>query len=307
MIPTSGATRQGYHAIADFLRCPKLDQFKRVRGIALPGTETPDYFAVGIMVHAGRAEWLEGGGTDAAAEARIHAVMEQSAIQEKLPITEKARRDAYRYVAEYIEHWSTRVGPKVVAVEYALDATPLVPGDPDFWKRTARLDDVSFYPEALDQLCVGELKTTSHSIADCANQYTLHGQPLLQMALWQRATNGAAKHGAVAGVLLDVIKKGYGKERSQFGRHFIPVEDFAVAWFIRSIRGYLKAQSKVEWNTEVPRNPNGCTYVSSGRRATCECRDLCIAGRSAAGKYWVNGQPMRLWRPEPGKEVAPWE
>ena len=50
-----GASGMGWSEIAAFLRCPREYQLSKVIGVVKPKQATPDYFAVGTMVHAGRA------------------------------------------------------------------------------------------------------------------------------------------------------------------------------------------------------------------------------------------------------------
>lgn len=142
-----GASPQGWHRIQEFLRCPKAYQYK-LRGIGVPSAVTPDYFSVGTMFHAGRAHWF---GLNfkmhKKAEAAVFEAMDQAAEQEKLPVSSKALQQARKYISEYISHWGIRPLPTPLAAEHELKATALLPGDPDFWKRTARLDDVSRYEE----------------------------------------------------------------------------------------------------------------------------------------------------------------
>lgn len=294
-IPTAGATEKGWHAIETYLRCPKAYQYKQLRKVRRSQGTIAPALALGIMVHAGRAAWfLAKQGTDARTIESVKESMRLAAEAEKTPMGPDVKRQAERYVMEYIDHWSKRVAPQVVVVEHSLSGTALLKGDPDFWQRTARLDDVSCYPEAAGQLCIGELKTTSHSINDCVQEYTLHGQPMLQMLLWEASKDGAAKHGPVVGVMLDVIKKGYGNERCQFGRQLLMFSDSTLAAFRKSFRAFLRGAEKMTADGPALRNYKGCTFCIAGRRVVCEYRDLCLNGKGAAGLYSVDGKPMAL-------------
>ena len=53
-----GASTHGYHAIESYLVCPKEYQYDKVRKIRQPAAGTPDPFAIGSMLHAGRARWF---------------------------------------------------------------------------------------------------------------------------------------------------------------------------------------------------------------------------------------------------------
>jgi hypothetical protein len=198
--------------------------------------------------------------------------------------------------------------PRPVAAEYLLGPAPLKPDDPFFLHRTARLDDVSHYPEAAMKLCIGESKTTSATVNDVINQYTLHGQTLLQPLLWNMAQQWAATHGPVAGVLLDITVKGYGGKKCSFARAFMPVRDETLSWFRDSMRGYLRAAASVEWDTPAPRNVSMCTRMAGRGRMACEFRDLCMHGKAAAPKYVTkNGESLVRWKPSAEETIPPWE
>lgn len=284
----SGATEAGYSRIQDFLRCPKAYQFKALRQLHRPVSVTLDHFAVGTLVHAGVAKWFVVGMPDPVKKpktfAKVLAAMEKEAEEQKEPVSSKAIQDASRYVLEYCEHWKMRPKPKVLATEYKLGPAPLFPGDPESSWRTARLDDVSRYDEAGGALCIGERKTTSASIADTIRQYQLHGQIIMQTLLWDASPQGKAVHGPIAGVVLDVIQKGY-NSASKFGRIFIPVNEHQKKWFSESMSTILKQASALTADGECERRTTGCTYMAGRGRVDCDFKELCMTGRSALGLY----------------------
>lgn len=309
LLGESGPTEAGYHSIEHFMECPKKYQFSTIRGVHHPLHQNPDYFSVGSLFHAGRARWFSlRFSTEPQAYANVLDAMEKEADLQKLPVSHEAKARAAELVGAYIEHYSKRVRPKPVAAEYKIGPAPLKPNDPFFLFRTARLDDVSFYPEANNFLCIGESKTTSTSVADTVNQYELHGQTMLQAALWKMCPNGEAKYGPVRGIMLDVVKKPYGKEKAKFERVFVPVSDYAISWFVDSMRGYLKAAASIDWNAEVPRNASSCTKMIGRMRVPCEYRDLCRFGKSASAKYVTReGNSLLTWRPTAEQNRPPWE
>jgi hypothetical protein len=191
-------------------------------------------------------------------------------------------------------------------VEYLIDGR-LDPDDETTY-RTARLDDVGFYPEA-GGLAIGEAKTTSTPVGDTVREYTLHGQPLLQMALWKVAERGEKLHGPIKGVVLDVIKKPYGKsEKPDFTRALIPIRQHALDWYVDNMLMYLRVMAKVTWDSEVPRNVTACTRGAGKGRVTCAFQELCMHGKNAAGEYVLaSGQALRHHVPTEGKTKFPWE
>jgi hypothetical protein len=304
-----GATSAGWHSIESFLRCPKEYQFRQIRGLRVPSSQTPDYFAVGQLFHIMKAAWYESSfkQDDATLDA-IRRLVAVEAAKAPLPITLEAERAALHYFEEYVEHWGPRTKPQVVAAEYDLGPAPLMKDDPPMLWRTARIDDVSRYAEAGGKLAIGEAKTTSTSINDTVQQYTLHGQPLLQALLWKNSKQGEATHGPIAGVVLDVVQKGYGGKRSQFARVFIETPERALKWFAVNLRAQLRAATLVDWNAEAPRHIHSCTRLVGRARVACEFRDLCMRGRSASVKYVMkDGSSLLNFKPDDERKVMPWD
>lgn len=304
-----GATEKGWHQIQAALNCSKEFQYAKIRGITTPKRQTPDYFAVGQLMHVAKAHWfLNNFRTDAAFRASLLIAVQKAAEQNKLPVTLKAEQTALKYFEEYVDHYSMRARPEVVAAEYLLGPVPLQPDHPLYAFRTARLDDVSKYPEAGNALCLGETKTTSGSVSDCIKQYSLHGQIAMQLALWKAAPQGEAKHGPVAGVMLDVIQKGYGGQKCKFGRQLIRLTDRTLLWFSKNLERTLKAASQLTWDSDARRNIGACTRMAGRARVSCEYQALCMHGKSASINYlFEDGQSLLTWRPSEGKSVGPWE
>lgn len=290
-----GPSGLGWSEIAAFFRCPKEYQYSQVRKIVEARTATPDYFATGSAMHAGRAAWLSrkcamDSETDAFINSELERVFKE--YEDKMfPVSAKAREDSRRYVAEYREHWSMREAPKTVAVEHMLG--PFTLNDEDFHSRTARLDDFGFYPEAGGRLAIGECKTSSATVAGAINEYQLHGQPLLQVLMWRRAHQGAAQYGDIAGTVLDVIEKGYGGKKCKFARIFVPFEERVLTWYEASMRKALIQSRAIGYADTVDRNPASCTRASGKGRIACPYRNLCTWGYAAHGDYTrADGSPL---------------
>lgn len=299
-----GASEAGYHSIEAKLLCPKMFQFKHVRGIVTPAVQTPDYLAIGSLFHAGRARWFSKRfATDAKSWSSIAEAVEAEAQASDPPVSSKAIESALALLHLYVDHWSTRPHPRPVAAEYDVGPASLLDGDA-FSFRTARLDDVSEYPEGL---CIGESKTTSTSIQDAINQYTLHGQPMLQMLLWKRAPQGEKLHGPAKGIMLDIIKKPDATHKAQFARHFLPISDHALTWYAKNLAHDVREAATIDWDTDVRRNVTSCTRQIGRMRVACPYRELCAHGRSATSNYvFKDGSSLTSWKPEPGREVPPW-
>jgi hypothetical protein len=305
----SGASEAGWSSIESALRCLKEFQLREVRGVHKPLQKNPDYFSVGSLLHAMRAKWFAlKFKTDAKSWQLMLDACQEEIERQKLPVALKAELAARLYFEQYVEYWAPRPRPTPIAVEYKLGPAPLKPDDPFFFYRTARLDDVSKYPEAGGALCLGEVKTTSASVNDVINQYTLHGQTMLQLVLWRSAMQGEKKFGKAAGIMLDVIGKGYGGKKCSFARQFIPVTERALTWFTQNMRAYLRAIAAIDWNADAPRNVSACTRLIGRARVACEFRQICIHGRSATQDYVLrDGKSLLTWKPDGERQVPPWE
>lgn len=303
--PQTGASKAGWHKIMAKYKCDKRYQLQELWGVRVPSTTTPDALGVGALFHAGRAHWfLSGFPTGADYEAKLFAYMEDAALRMSPPVREEAITRAKSYVAQYAAYWGGRAKPTVVGVEYDINAPLMGPGFDD---RTARVDDVSYYPElSLERLAIGECKTTSVSVADVVNEYTLNGQILLQRILWEASANGRAKHGPVDEVMLDVIVKGYGKEKCTFGRVPLRIPDFALRWFGQSLLRHVHEAATMTTATLVDRRITSCTETIGRMRVPCPYRDLCLRGKSAATMY-VGPKGQSLATMEFESEARPWD
>lgn len=301
-----GASGLGFSELKSFIECPKSYQYGEVRKIHRPTSSTPDHFAVGAMVHAGRARWFaEKQGLEAATWDKIRADIAKCREEFALPVSESAERDALRYIQEYIDHYSVQPKPNIVAVEHMLG--PFKLGEADGTERTARLDDFGFYHEA-GGMAIGECKTSSAPISDAINQYTLHGQPVLQKILWDIAHQGAATYGPVKGVVMDIIQKGYAGRRCNFARIFLPIEERVQKWWHEGLLKLLAGRAKVTWNSDEERRISSCTRLEGKARIACQFRELCMYGKSASLEYaFKSGDLLTEWQPSEGKETAPWD
>lgn len=312
--PAPGPTSHGWHNISDFFICQKEFQYRKVRKLRSPKVIVPDYLAVGLLFHAGRARWFANNfDISTKTMAKIHEAFAEEVEAQQLPVLRTAEEKARQLIAQYIEHYMKLPKPKPVAAEYLIGPCELDSSKGKVTIRTARLDDVSYYPEGLNKLWLGESKTTSQSINDAVEEYKLHGQTMLQPLLWKLSKEGEATHGPVAGVMLDVVKKGSfnddgKKEKPQFSRVAIPITDFMMSWYGPNMVKQLIRASKVDWNTNATRNVAACTRLIGRARIACEFRELCIEGKTAAGRYVMeNGKSLNQWRSSEGKETPPWE
>ena len=302
-----GASAHGWHRINSYLECPFKYQQEQVRGIKVPRDQTPAPFTVGLIHHALRARWFANRFSTAPDNwPSLLAAMEQARLDASEPMDEEHIREGLNLFEFYMGHCAKLPHPDPVAAEYLVQSK-LNPSDPDELVFSARLDDVSRYPEAQGKLCLGESKTTS-DIAGTINEYTLHGQPMLQAALWEVAPQGAQLHGSVAGVMLDIVRKPYGKVPAKCVRQFMPLNRDALLWFVDDLREQKAKALQITWDSKVQRNITSCTRMYGRMRIECPYRQMCMYGRTAAGNYVLpDGSALNEWTPSEGRTVEPWK
>lgn len=303
-----GPTANGWHHIQAKIECDTKFKLAGVCGLRKPLAMTPDPLAKGSLFHVGRAAWYEHKfKTDTKTYRAVREAMEKAQMEAPVPISSSALAAAWDYVEQYILHWCVRPLPKVVGVEYDIGPVPLKKDDPWWLNRTARLDDVSHYPEAPNgALCIGECKTTSVGADDCENEYTLHGQLLMQFMLWRMAPNGEAKHGPASYVMLDIVKKGYGKEKCTFARVPIHVTLTSLNWYVPMMNRELTEAARITETSPTHRRITSCTKQIGRMRVPCEFRDLCRFGDKAASAY-VDKDGVSASKKYANAEVKPWD
>ncbi len=307
VVGSGGRTEAGSGVTGMLMRCPKMYQYAEVRGIHIPQVQTPPHFAIGLLFAAMRRQWFsQKFDSSEAAWLEIKRACQREKEAQKLPIDGKDELYATALMSAYVEHWLKLPRPRPVAAEYKLGPIPIKKGGGKALYRTARLDDLSYYPEAGGALCIGEAKTTGGDIGSLVREYELHIQPLQYYALYQLSKRGEARFGPIKGVVLDVVQKMYDGKKPKFARVFVEVRPEVIASFQDSAAYYAEMASRIEWDTPVMRSYQ-CTYMAGRAKVDCTYKDLCRFGPSAIGKYVMkDGRSLREFKPEPGKSVAPW-
>jgi len=129
---------------------------------------------------------------------------------------------------------------------------------------------------------------------------------MLQKLLWSRAFQGAHVWGSVAGVVLDVIKKGYKGKRCEFARVALTITEHQLEWYRRDLQAAVMKSREVKWDSQVERRVTSCTRTSGGRRVPCTYQALCQFGKSASLDYRM-GDGSLLTEHEGVNGVMPWE
>lgn len=279
----TGASPRGWHAIESMFHCGKKFELEHYWKVRRPITMTPDALGVGGLFHQGRAHWFHHGfPTGADYWETMKAFVEEAALLYALPVKDDTIHRTLNYLDQYATYWSARVKPRVKHVEYPLKASIL---PPEFDDRTARIDDVSEYPDSNWKLAIGECKTASTDVNRVISEYTLHGQPVKQVILWEAAENGERQYGPVEYVLLDIIIKGYGKEKCQFARSAVRVYDHTKNWFLPMLAHKVTEAQRIMDGNPGERNITSCTRAIGKMLVPCTFRDLCQRGKSATPAY----------------------
>lgn len=307
LVGSGGRTEAGSGDTSLIMKCPKAYQYQ-TRGITIPASITLPHFSVGLVFAAMRKRWfaLKFDSSEATWQ-KLIAEARRETLKQKLPVRPEDEAFAIAFFAQYMEYWLKFPRPKPVAVELKLGPVALIPGDPRELWRTARLDDLSYYPEAGGALCLGEAKTTSQTPNVVKQEYELHVQPLLYTALYMRSKHGEAKHGPALGLVLDVAQKPYERKKASFSRIFIEIRKEAVLNFVESARYYVEIAKRIKWDTPVMRTYR-CTEMHGRARVDCIYKDLCRFGAAGASKYvMLDGTPLRKYDHTSQGRTKPWE
>lgn len=279
--PKEGPSIAGFHKIVDFFRCPQEWKFRHIIQIEPKNKEEKTALQIGVLAHIGRADFFakQCKGTVDSAHKAIQKYVQKSGGVYKA----EAEREACRLMSAYIEHWSAQPLPLVRAVEYEIGPAPLAINDPLYAFRTARLDDLSNYPDALNKLCIGDLKTTSDSISATMNEYRQNGQFITYNILYRMAKEGQLVFGPIHGIMIDICTK---EAVPKFHRELITVTPFQEKWFTAAMQAHLRVSSQITTRTPTPRNVTQCARsVSRKGSFMCDYHDLCHYGGSRVNMY----------------------
>jgi hypothetical protein len=286
------ASPAGWHSIAEGFLCEQSWVFRELRKVRKLVKKGGSHFAVGTLFHAGRAAWFKGG-FKPFSEVIVFKMAED---EEKETYSAQEKEGAHALLQDYMEHWAKFSKPRVLAVEHTFRADLFkATGKLGlFGRRTARLDDLSVYPEAGNRLAIGEAKTTSEPISKVITEYgPTHGQILMQAAV-VKGDPAARKYGPLSGVVLDVVRKKYNKSGggivgAECARHFTPHYTHALSWFSENLRLLASRLSVIDAKGVGLRNHTACQRPRRGEFGTnfyeCEYATLCAHGKTGASEY----------------------
>ena len=289
-----GPSIAGFHKIVGLQRCETEYRLHDIVGLSDKHPKDNTAMAVGTICHAGRAAWFATQCTESV-DFVVNAIQDYVKSSND-PVKVTAEREAIRLMTAYVKHWRLQPKPNVLDDEYPLGPAPLKENDPFFLYRTARLDDVSIYPDSLGQAVVGDLKTTSDSISGCMNEYRQHGQFITYAILWKMAKEGQAKFGPSPGVMIDIMTK---DDNPKFHRELIVVTEFQQRWWYANMSHLLRRAAQITESTPTMRDTTQCARSISRKGSyLCQFHKLCQYGVSAAGQYILpNGDSLDT-RPE---------
>lgn len=278
-----GPSIAGFHKVVTLQRCETEYRYAESLGLKPVDAKPNAAFDVGTFTHHGRAMWF-------ASQCTKHPDDVCQDISDMVradgnPIKIQAEREAQRLITKYIKHWSLYPKPHVRAVEYQLGPAPLKERDPFFLYRTARLDDVSIYPDALNQLCIGDLKTTSDTISGIVNEYRQSGQFMTYALLWDMAKEGREffNNTQIPGIMIDIVTK---DENPKFHRELLTITEHQKRWWYENMSHLLRRAANITGTTPTSRNTTQCARAISRRGSyLCPFHKLCQYGSSATGQY----------------------
>lgn len=297
---TLGATAYGWHQIEPFTICPKEYQYRRIRGIQQRAPFLAEPLAVGLLLHAARAQWFY---DKRKGDTWREAMLEYRRLEEAegVRMAPSALHTAVLTFEAYVDYWSIRPKPEVLAIEHEIKPRALVKDAPQWSWRGARLDSVERWR---GKTWVGELKSTTSAPSRVTDIYTLNGQTLLQAALW--GEEETKKFGPLGGILLDIMVKPTGKKKARAVPR-VPLHidqmQHALKWFRKDFSTWVMQSSLIDWNASVERRP-----VCMRTYGPCDFRSMCLRGRAGSNAFVLrDGTPVSAWQPSPGKEVPPWD
>jgi hypothetical protein len=298
----SGSSGRGWHEIQPFTMCPKEYQFARLRKISPNQVYMSEAFSFGLYVHAARAQWLYDNRQGDLWKEAMKNYGDQCQETEKFKLHPKSYGAALRDFQGYVDYWRVRPNTQPIAIEYMLEARPLIPNAPQWTWRTARLDSIE--RDISGKIWIGEFKSTGFGVGKVNELYALHGQILLQACLW--GEEETSKFGPLAGILMDPLVKGDDKKPGKGGERLqLPLANMqhAMQWFRKDFTTWVMQASMIDWNSWVERRP-----VCMRAQGPCTYRALCKDGRDAGLDYVTeDGEILTKWKPTKGKEVPPWE
>lgn len=281
-----GPTPYGWHTLlATYARCPKEYEYEVVLGIRPPDPPNLSALYVGILFHAGRAAHFRNQDVEVEVRLAAKALPNQTEAGDAMP-------RALALVHEYRNWWAASTQPTVIGVEYELGPVKLWPKAA--LPSSARLDLVARYHQYGNGLWWSEAKTTSAEPASVIAEYRLHPQILYGMCVWDAAPQGRAIHGPLAGVVLDIVRKGYGGARPTFTRVPLTVTETAKKWFRTWVRRALYERNRIVMRKQHGRrNPLACTRFHGRMRTECPYLPLCARGKAGAvGFTLLDGTPI---------------
>jgi hypothetical protein len=296
-----GASDKGWHQIQPITICPKEYQLSRVRHITPRNAFMRDPLAIGLLLHVGRAQWLNDGYKGKLWRKAMRSFYEEIPQQHGgLRLNPGVWETAESTFEGYVSHWAIRPKPKVLAVEYLLKPRGLTPDAPEWAWRGGRLDSIERDAQGT---WIGECKSTSNSAGRVHDTYEANGQTLLYAALW--GEEETERFGPLAGILLDVMKKSTPGAPAKFWpRIRLPISDLLhpLKSFKRDFTTWVMQSHLVDWNASVERR-----WTCQRETHQCEYKDLCLLGKKASHLYTLeDGSPLNLFKRQPGKEVLPW-
>lgn len=175
--------------------------------------------------------------------------------------------EANRIVSNYIDNWSQRIQPEVLAVEYENSPVHLSIGG--YYDAIVKVDGRSY---------IMEHKFQAERLDIQYNILRRDGQILTYVVLW--GDREREKFGDLAGLILDLTDTRGGLK---FGRFTVAIEEIAesLQWWSDELKMGIEQAATLEEGIIKPHKRPVCTM----ERFPCPFEKLCFQGHSMRGAY----------------------
>lgn len=256
----------GWSHYRSYFKCPQRFVFEQMYTLANPLNDMDRGRRIGSMCHGGVGQWLLD-----PQESWHDAVRRFGGLESVGDEEEQARR----IIEEYVDHWSQRIRPEVLAVEY--ENSPLHLPIGGYYDAVVR-DNGRAY--------IMEHKFQAQGLSDQFKNLSRDGQLLTYVILW--GDREREKFGDLGGFILDLTDT---RGALKFGRFTVAIEEIAESlnwWNLNLRRGIVEAD-EIERYLKVAVGPVTVDRrpVCTSERFACPYEKLCFQGTGMLGAYKV--------------------
>lgn len=275
IVGKGGASGEGWSELKDIECTQRYSYIKQAAMTRAPNaprekTSHDDAYQCGSFLHAARAKWFElGQGIERSVLEQCFTAGAEECKNQGYECTELNKLEYSLLFTNYANYWARLFKPKPYAVEYYLAydwgdlSRPL--------RRSTRLDDVCYYPDA-GGYCIGEFKTT-YTLSGALKFYNeFNPQILLQQLLYKRAeSNGRPE---IKGTMVDI----WDKYKLKGTRQFIALNERRLEHFERWLVKMLKFRDELMHSEHInpERNFMVCNTFNDAYDSQCSHKERCM-------------------------------